>query len=111
MGRPPALKLLDGRRLPISCEAGIPVQMPPPGPSQSSRASGRRNSWLAPSKSSLLSSFFLNALDSRASTDILFITVLVRRKQGRGDGNTDAISIDGILQFCYQMLSCQEQRE
>jgi hypothetical protein len=28
-----------------------------------------------------------------------------------GDGNWDAISIDGTLPVCEQMLSCQEQRE
>ena len=91
----PTDDLRDGRHPPISCEAGIPVQMPPPGSSRSSRGGGRRNSWLAPSKPSLLSSFFSTLLTPVPRLVFLSITVLVNTL-----ANVLHLPGDGALRAC-----------
>ncbi len=66
----------DGRHPPISCEAGIAIRMPPRGSSRSSSGGGGRSSWLAPSKSHLLSSFFSTLLTPAPLLVFLSITAL-----------------------------------
>ena len=62
---------------PISCGAGIPVQIPPRGSSRSSRGGGRRNSWLAPSKAFAVEFFFSTLLTPVPRLVFLSITGLV----------------------------------
>ena len=61
--------MADTHRL-ISCEAGMPVQMPPPGSSRSSCSSDPRNLLVSSEHAVLAVEFFLHALDTRATFGI-----------------------------------------